>query len=132
MQAEQQHPVVAAATVDGDRVLAAHRVGVAGAAGGWEFPGGKVEPGESDRDALVREIREELGAEIAVAELIGEHRLDATRVLRLYLAELLSGEVEARHDHDEVRWLTAADLDGLTWLAADAAFLPAVRTVLGA
>jgi 8-oxo-dGTP diphosphatase len=74
----------------------------------------------------VREIREEIGVEIAVGAVLGESPISDGLVLRLLEAELLTGEEEARFDHDEVRWFAARDLPGVTWLPADRALLPAV------
>src|SRR5215475_8495227 len=96
--------VVAAAIVRNGTVLAARRVLPPEHAGQWEFPGGQVEVDESDAEALVREIREEIGVEIAAGPLIGEAPIRDGLVLRLLEAELLTGEEEARFDHDEVRW----------------------------
>jgi 8-oxo-dGTP diphosphatase len=124
--------VVGAAIVLDGRVLAARRRAPPELAGGWEFPGGKLEPGESESDALVRECREELGVEIAVGELIGAAPIDAGAVLHVYLAEHLLGHPEVRQDHDDVRWLGADELDSVEWLPADRPMLPAVAAALRA
>jgi len=117
--------VVAAAIVRDGRVLVARRRRPP--AGGWEFPGGKVEGGESDSEALVRECREELGIGISVgARLPGEWPIGSGRVLRVYLAELPAGEPACGPDHDELRWLARAELLDVDWLPAD---LPAVAVL---
>ncbi|BCJ25980.1 hypothetical protein Asera_00880 [Actinocatenispora sera] len=112
--------VVGAAIIRHGRVLAAQRATPPAAAGRWEFPGGKVDPGETEPDALVRECVEELGVRIVVGDRLGA---DVTMVngavLRLYLAELLAGEPRAL-EHLEVRWLAADELDSVPWLPADA------------
>lgn len=121
--------VVGAAIVHRGRLLAARRSAPVNLAGGWELPGGKVEPGESEADALVRECQEELGVLIAVGDRVaGEWPLRDDLVLRVYLATLLDGEPRPLEDHDEVRWLAAADLFSVAWLPAD---LPAVTAVKG-
>lgn len=122
--------VVGAAIVSDGRVLAACRSAPVELAGGWEFPGGKVEDGESEADALVRECREELGVEVAVGRLIGTQSITDGVVLHVYLAEHLLGYPEARLDHDEVRWLAADDLNSVGWLPADQPMLAAVAAAL--
>jgi 8-oxo-dGTP diphosphatase len=119
--------VVGAAIVRDERVLAARRSAPPELAGGWEFPGGKVEDAESDAGALVRECREELGVEIAVGELVAETTVRPGIVLRVYLAALVDGTPTALQDHDELRWLGATELDGLAWLPADVPALAALR-----
>jgi 8-oxo-dGTP diphosphatase len=121
--------VVGAAIVRDARVLAARRRAPARFAGGWEFPGGKVEPGESDVEALVRECEEEMAVAIAVGELLGESAEGAIR-LTLYAAALLRGEPAALQDHDELRWLAADELDDVGWLPIDQSLLPAVAALL--
>ena len=121
--------VVGAAIVGAGRVLAARRVRPVALAGGWEFPGGKVEPGESDSDALVRELREELGVHVAVGALLGE-AADGPIRLRLYAVTVIRGDARPLQDHDELRWLTAAELASVAWLPIDAALLPAVTDLL--
>jgi len=109
------------------RVLAARRSAPPATAGGWEFPGGKVEPGESATAALIRECREELGVTVRVGELLGAADITADLVLRVYAAVLEAGEPQPLEDHDELRWLTAAELDDVAWLPADRPVLPALR-----
>ena len=121
--------VVGAAIVRAGRVLAARRSAPAAVAGRWEFPGGKVEPGESETDALVRECREELGVEIRVGELLGTVAQDSF-VLRVYRAALLAGEPLPLQDHDELRWLAADEAPAVAWLPADLPLLPAVCEAL--
>jgi 8-oxo-dGTP diphosphatase len=121
--------VVGAAILRHGRVLAARRAVPADLAGQWEFPGGKVEPGESDVDGLVRECREELGVQIAVGELLGCVEPPGF-ALRVYLAELIAGEPQPRADHDELRWLGAAELDDVAWLPADRPLIAVLRTRL--
>ncbi|MEU1394404.1 MULTISPECIES: (deoxy)nucleoside triphosphate pyrophosphohydrolase [unclassified Nonomuraea] len=119
--------VVAAVIVaPGGRVLAAQRAAPAALAGGWEFPGGKVDPGESEVAALVRECREELGVEIAVGARVGEDwALSEGYVLRVWLATLTSGTPEAR-EHLALRWLGPGEYYDVEWLGAD---LPIMKTV---
>jgi 8-oxo-dGTP diphosphatase len=129
--------VVGAALVDdGRRVLVAQR-GSGPLAGLWEFPGGKVEPGESDLSALVRECAEELGVEILPQGFIGEVPLDGVvaggapgaSTLRVWWGRIAGGELVA-HEHAELSWLGAEELADLDWIAADRPLLPAVRTLL--
>ncbi|MGY2127551.1 (deoxy)nucleoside triphosphate pyrophosphohydrolase [Blastococcus sp. SYSU DS0617] len=128
--------VVGAALVDGDRVLVAQRSG-GPHDGCWEFPGGKVDPGESDLAALVRECAEELGVLVAPGAFLGEVPLDGVvaggprgaSTMRVWSARIVSGEPVAR-EHAELRWVGAGELDGIDWIAADRPLLPAVRELL--
>ena len=128
--------VVGAAVVEGRRVLVAQRSG--GPYDGlWEFPGGKVEPGESDLSALVRECREELGVDVLPQAFVGEVLLNGsvaggapgTSTLRVWWARLAGGSPVA-HEHAALRWVGADELAGLDWIAADRPLLPAVRALL--
>jgi 8-oxo-dGTP diphosphatase len=121
--------VVGAAIIRDGRVLAARRVRPAAVAGGWEFPGGKVEDGESEPAALARECREELGIAIAVGERLAEAVDDRIRLV-VYAAALVGGEPRPLDDHDELRWLTAAELDEVAWLPIDRELLPLVAAGL--
>jgi 8-oxo-dGTP diphosphatase len=124
--------VVGAAIVRDGRVLAARRSAPPELAGGWEFPGGKVEPGESEPSALMRECREELGVRVTVGELLGSAPLSRGFVLHVYLAALVAGEPRPLQDHDELRWLAADELDSVDWLPAERPALAAVAALLAA
>jgi len=115
--------VVGAAIVRDGRVLAARRTAPASAAGRWEFPGGKVEPGESDAASLVREVEEELSVRIRVLHwLAGVEEIGEQYLLKVALAEVEEGEPRPA-EHDAVRWLAAEELDDVPWLDADRPFL---------
>jgi 8-oxo-dGTP diphosphatase len=119
--------VVAAVITDADRILACRRAGGRDAAGRWEFPGGKVEPGEDPPAALRREIGEELGIVIEVGELldrsvtvVGDHRID----LACYRVTGFDRRPSASTDHDQLRWCRTQELAELHWAEPD---LPAVQ-----
>jgi 8-oxo-dGTP diphosphatase len=121
--------VVGAAIAVGGRCLVTRRGARASMALKWEFPGGKVEPGEAPRDALRRELLEELGVEIEAGELIGEgSSADSGREIRLsvYGARWVSGQIELR-EHHELGWFLPEELDGLDWPEADLPVVPAVK-----
>ena len=118
--------VVAAAVISGSTLLVAQRVRPPELAGRWELPGGKVGPGETERDALARELAEELGLEVtdvAVGERLGDDiLLNGTTILRAYRVHLIRGEPRAR-DHRALRWVTAAELHEVDWVPADRGWL---------
>lgn len=128
----KQIHVVAAVIRDGGHVLACRRGPGIMAAGKWEFPGGKVEADESPEDALVREIAEELGSEIAVGELLDR---TATRVgdvvidLACYDVQLTGPRPESSTDHDRLAWVDPRRLDELDWATPD---LPVVAVLVAA
>ncbi|TDQ03094.1 MULTISPECIES: (deoxy)nucleoside triphosphate pyrophosphohydrolase [unclassified Leifsonia] len=117
--------VVAAVVRDGDRVLACRRAPGKDAAGRWEFPGGKVESGESPEAALAREIAEELGVRIHVGALLdrtvtaraGGRAID----LACFDCRLDGDAPVASTDHDELRWMPVERLGELDWAEADLA-----------
>lgn len=125
--------VVVAAAIERDgRYLAARRTKPDWAAGRWEFPGGKVEPSESEVNALVREIREELGVGIAVvARVPGEWPLHDDLVLHLYVATLMYGEPQPLDHHDELRWLAPDEFGDVAWLESDVVAVRALAHSLG-
>ena len=96
------------------------------------MPGGKVAPGESEAEALVRELREELGIEVAVGERLGEDvPIGEALILRAYLVAHTGGTLHP-HDHRELRWVGAAELADLPWVPADRAWLSEISKRLGA
>jgi 8-oxo-dGTP diphosphatase len=119
--------VVGAAILDGDRLLAARRLEPPELAGGWELPGGKVDPGETDEQALVRECREELGVLIRLVDRVGgDWPMGTTAILRVWTAEVVDGTPQPLEDHSELRWLEPSEWYDVEWLAAD---LPVVRAL---
>ena len=113
------------------RVLASRRTAPPHLAGYWEFPGGKVEDGETDAQALVRELREELQLDAVVGERFGGDLLIGdTAVMRVYLCEA-TGE-PAMVDHDAHRWLAADELDEVAWIPVDLPLVEDLRTLLAA
>ena len=122
--------VMGAAVVRHGRVLATRRTSPPEAAGLWEFPGGKVEPGEDPDDAIVREIREELGCTVVVTgRLAGAQPVKAGYTLRVAVAEIVGGE-PVPHEHDALRWLGPEEIDAVAWLGPDLPFLPELREIL--
>ncbi len=126
--------VVGTAIVRAGTVLAQQRAYPPAAAGRWELPGGRVEPGESDVDAVRRECREELGVDVRVGGAIGpdvalgKDKLGGELLLRVYRAELADPRaVPHPHDHQDLRWLTPGRLGSVDWLPADRVFLPVLR-----
>jgi 8-oxo-dGTP diphosphatase len=118
--------VVAAVITDGDRILACRRRPEKSAGGLWEFPGGKIEPGETPEQALEREIAEELGVVVAVGDLLTvDDTAVGARIIRLscWWTSLQGTVPLASTDHDALRWPTLEELSGLEWATPD---LPAV------
>ena len=124
----KQIEVVAAIIRKGDKIFATQR-GYGEWQDWWEFPGGKMAVGETPEEALVREIREELSAEISVGELLTTVEYDYPKFhlkMHCYLCSLLT---EALHlnEHEAARWLTKDKLNSVKWLPADEEVIDDVR-----
>ncbi len=119
--------VVAAVIRDGDRIFATAR-GYGEYKGWWEFPGGKIEAGETPEEALVREINEELDTEIRVGELIDTIEYDYPTFhlsMDCFWAEVVAGRLVLKEAED-ARWLTRETLESVQWLPADQTIIDAI------
>lgn len=122
--------VVAGALIVDGKLLVAQRNRPPELAGLWELPGGKVADGESEVDALARELREELGVDVRVGEKFGaDVVLGAELILRAYRVVQIGGQLHP-HDHRALRWVTRDELVELAWVPADTAWLPDLLAVL--
>jgi 8-oxo-dGTP diphosphatase len=119
--------VVAAIIVKDDQILATQR-GYGEFEGGWEFPGGKVEPGESPEAAIVREIHEELDAQIAVDDFLVQVEHDYPTFylsMKCYLCSLESDFQLL--EHHAAKWLSRENIDAVDWLPADVKVVDALK-----
>ena len=120
--------VVAAVIREGDKIFATMR-GHGDLKGGWEFPGGKIEPGETPEEAVKREIMEELETEIRVVERIDTIEYDYPTFhlsMDCFWAEKVSGDLVLT-EHTEARWLTKEELDSVPWLPADVGLIEKLK-----
>lgn len=124
--------VVAGALISHGDLLVAQRDRPVELAGLWELPGGKVARGESDAQALARELHEELAIRVRVGVRIGpDVPLVNGMTLRAYRVTLLDGSPQP-HEHRALRWVSAAELDDLPWVPADRAWVPDLLAALQA
>ena len=122
--------MVGAAILREGRVLACRRTAPAAAAGRWELPGGKVEPGETAEAALVREIAEELGLVIEVTGWLGgTSPIGESHELTVATAKAVAW-TPYPVEHDRLRWLRAGELDEVDWLETDLPFVAQLRELL--
>ena len=123
--------VVAAVIRKGDRIFATQR-GYGDFKDWWEFPGGKMEEGETPEEALRREIREELDSEILIDKFLNTVEWDYPNfhlTLHCYMCSLLT-EAPHLNEHEAAKWLGAEDLDSVCWLPADNDLLPLIAKEL--
>lgn len=124
--------VVAAIIRDGDRIFATQR-GYGDNKDGWEFPGGKVEVGESSKEALVREIREELDADIIVGDLLATVEYDYPKFhlsMDCFWTTLKDGSEMKLLEHEAAKWLGPDELDSVDWLPADIEVVKAIKNLM--
>lgn len=123
--------VVAAVIRDGDKIFATAR-GYGDMKGGWEFPGGKIEPGETSQEALEREIMEELDTKIAVGEWIDTIEYDYPNFhlsMDCFWCSIVKGDLTLK-EAESARWLTKEELDSVAWLPADITLIGKLREQL--
>lgn len=120
--------VVAAVIVEDDKIFSTAR-GYGEFKGQWEFPGGKIEVGETPQEALVREIREELDTEIVVGELIETIEYDYPTFhlsMKCFWCKIKSGNIVLK-EAEAARWLTKETIDSVAWLPADNKLLDTIK-----
>lgn len=123
--------VVAAMIIHGDQIFATQR-GYGEFKDGWEFPGGKIELGETPQEALVREIREELDVEIVVKDFLETVEYDYPGfhlTMDCFFCTIKSGEMVLK-EHEAAKWLTAETLDSVDWLPADQVLIEKIRNYM--
>lgn len=122
--------IIKAVKEDGEPIIFATQRGYGDFKGGWEFPGGKIEEGETPQEALIREIKEELETEITVGELIDTIEYDYPTFhlsMDCFWAEIVSGDLVLT-EHEAAKWLTKDELDSVEWLPADASIIEKIRS----
>ena len=121
--------VITASNENGEKIIFATQRGYGEFKDGWEFPGGKVEPGETPQAALKREIMEELETEIEVGDLIETIEYDYPTFhlsMDCFWAEIVKGDLVLR-EHEAAKWLTKEELESVDWLPADLGLVEKVR-----
>lgn len=121
--------IIKAINEKGEAIIFATQRGYGDFKGGWEFPGGKIEEGETPKQALQREIMEELGIEISVGDLLDTIEYDYPTfhlLMDCFWAEIVSGDLVLK-EHQAAKWLTKEELDLVQWLPADIAIVEKIR-----
>lgn len=121
--------IIKATNENGESIIFATQRGYGDFKGGWEFPGGKIEEGETPQEALVREIKEELETEIVVGELIDTIEYDYPTFhlsMDCFWVEIVSGDLVLK-EHEAAKWLTKDELDSVEWLPADITLIEKIR-----
>lgn len=122
--------VIKATNDNGEKIIFATERGYGEFKGRWEFPGGKIEPGETPQQALCREIMEELDTKIQVGDLIDTIEYDYPAFhlsMDCFWCEVVSGNLVLK-EHEAARWLTSDELDSVEWLPADVTLIDKIRT----
>ena len=124
--------IIKATNEKGEPIIFATQRGYGDFKGGWEFPGGKIEEGETPEAALVREIREELDTEIEVGELLDTIEYDYPTFhlsMKCFWSSIVSGDLVLK-EHEAARWLTKAELDSVEWLPADITLIKKIKMTI--
>ena len=124
--------IIKATNANGEPIIFATQRGYGDFKGGWEFPGGKIEEGETPQKALVREIKEELETDIIVGELIDTIEYDYPTFhlsMDCFWAEIVSGELVLT-EHESAKWLTKDELDSVDWLPADITLIDKIKILI--
>ena len=124
--------VIKAVNEYGEPIIFATQRGYGDFKGGWEFPGGKIEVGETPQEALKREIMEELDTEISVGELIDTIEYDYPEFhlsMDCFWCEIVKGDLVLK-EHEDARWLTKKQLDDVEWLPADITLIEKIRKAM--
>lgn len=124
--------VIKAVNEYGEPIIFATQRGYGEFKGGWEFPGGKIEVGETPQEALKREIMEELDTEISVGELIDTIEYDYPEFhlsMDCFWCEIVKGDLVLK-EHEDARWLTKEQLDDVEWLPADIILIEKIRKAM--
>ena len=124
--------LIKAVNKNGEPIIFATQRGYGEFKGGWEFPGGKIEVGETPQEALKREIMEELDTEISVGELIDTIEYDYPEFhlsMDCFWCEIVKGDLVLK-EHEDARWLTKEQLDDVEWLPADITLVEKIRKAM--
>ena len=124
--------IIKAVNENGEPIIFATQRGYGDLKGGWEFPGGKIEEGETPQEALIREIKEELETEITVGELIDTIEYDYPTFhlsMDCFWAKIVSGDLVLT-EHEAAKWLTKDELDSVAWLPADVTLIEKIKNIV--
>ena len=124
--------IIKSVNENGEPIIFATQRGYGDLKGGWEFPGGKIEEGETPQEALIREIKEELETDITVGELLDTIEYDYPTFhlsMDCFWAEIEFGNLVLK-EHEAAKWLTKDELDSVEWLPADVTLIEKIREVL--
>ena len=124
--------IIKAVNENGETIIFATQRGYGDFKGGWEFPGGKIESGETPQEALKREIREELDTEVSVGELMDTVEYDYPQFhlsMDCFWCQIVRGNLVLK-EHEAARWLTKDELNNVEWLPADITLIEKIRNLL--